>query len=878
MKYYVISHTHWDREWYMPFEQFRARLVKLIDKLIVILEKEPDYIFHLDAQTIVLEDYIEIRPHKRQILERYIRSGNLIIGPWYLQNDFYLTSGEATVRNLMIGSDIAQGFGKCADVGYAPDQFGNVGQLPQVLNNFGIDSFVFARGYSFYDKDNARIRMPNEFRWVGEDGSSCLAVYMSGWYNNAQRFPAEQEKVKVLLKRNDEMFCKLNELPFGLMMNGVDHLEAQDDLIEILEETAEHEGIDIAQTSMESYISDIKKYISDNNITLSEYSGALNHGNDYEMLKGCYSSRVYLKQHNVYAQDSLEHRLEPMCAVLESWGLKGVYDEDYMNYLWKCLLKNHPHDSICGCSRDEVHADMENRYTRLRILTDYLIEQTMRTAHYHMGVSDDLSHYAVTVFNGTESTYSGVVEKEFTFVEEDNIRNFEIRDSNNRLVDFEILDCYKKEKDVFSGLNLPGVVRTDAYRVKILVEGITPLAYAQYTVIPKSGIAPIADYQLCDRIENEFYVISADKDGVTIHDKRSELTYTNAILISDKGDRGDSYVFEPADESDIMFQPEIISVKKCGMDSKLTVKFGADLPVSYNYDRLERSAELVRTEVVVEVSLSKNSGTIGLSYELENKSKQHRLRLMVKAPVAGEFFADAAFEVFNYRDNNYHSFTKSKTVCAATFASVSGNKGGAAVYLTGQHEVERLDGYIAITLLRATGVIARVEKFVCAGGEQWHVPGNEVLRRLSGNIGLDYGINSLAKMYKNAKQYRVGATNIYFDSMDHRRFSGGRYVVQESELKQFYYEADQYEGITVGQKSVLSLSNENIIVTAFFKHGGEIYAHVVNFYDKEQHTQVVSDFDWVQTDLFTKSEYGTIDKENLTFRPKEIKTLKLIIK
>ena len=145
--YSIISHTHWDREWYLPFEQFRIRLVDMMDNLLHILENDEAYRFHLDAQTIVIEDYLEIRPHRRADVERFVKQGRLLIGPWYVQNDFHLTSGEATVRNLLIGTEIAEEYGEKHKVGYAADQFGICSQLPQILNGFGIDSCVFGRGY-----------------------------------------------------------------------------------------------------------------------------------------------------------------------------------------------------------------------------------------------------------------------------------------------------------------------------------------------------------------------------------------------------------------------------------------------------------------------------------------------------------------------------------------------------------------------------------------------------------------------------------------------------------------------------------------------------------------------------------------------------------
>lgn len=158
----VISHTHWDREWYFPLELMRLRLVDLLDHCCALLAEEPTYVFHLDAQTIVLEDYLSIRPEMRGELEKYVRQGRLIVGPWYLQNDFYLTSGEATVRNLLEGRRVAQRFGRCANVGYCADQFGLISQLPQILRGFGIDNCIFGRGAARLrqDENGNPVRVP----------------------------------------------------------------------------------------------------------------------------------------------------------------------------------------------------------------------------------------------------------------------------------------------------------------------------------------------------------------------------------------------------------------------------------------------------------------------------------------------------------------------------------------------------------------------------------------------------------------------------------------------------------------------------------------------------------------------------------------------
>ena len=77
-KVYIVSHSHWDREWYLPFEQHRMRLVQLIDDLLELFETDPDFdSFHLDGQTIILDDYLEVKPQNEWKLKKYIQEGKL---------------------------------------------------------------------------------------------------------------------------------------------------------------------------------------------------------------------------------------------------------------------------------------------------------------------------------------------------------------------------------------------------------------------------------------------------------------------------------------------------------------------------------------------------------------------------------------------------------------------------------------------------------------------------------------------------------------------------------------------------------------------------------------------------------------------------------
>ena len=219
-------------------------------------------IFHMDAQIVCLEDYLEIRPWRADDIKRHIREGRLLVGPWYVQNDFNLCSGEATVRNLLIGSTIAEAWGGCQRVGYAPDQFGLTGQLPQIYQGFGINHSLASRGYRFFERaDDGTLKqkpLPMEFDWLGADGSRVNAVNLACWYNNAQRFPSDEKKAMKYLRVIEESMEPISSTSAKILMNGVDHLEAQEDLLPILGKL-DHELGDEAEIKQSTMFQTLEK-------------------------------------------------------------------------------------------------------------------------------------------------------------------------------------------------------------------------------------------------------------------------------------------------------------------------------------------------------------------------------------------------------------------------------------------------------------------------------------------------------------------------------------------------------------------------------------------------------------------------------------------
>ncbi|MCH8494575.1 MAG: hypothetical protein LAT57_02945, partial [Balneolales bacterium] len=374
----VVSHTHWDRAWYLTFQQFRHRMVRMIDRLITLLQQNKDYhSFTLDGQTILLDDYLEIKPYNQGVLKKLISSGKMIVGPWYILPDLFLVSGESVVRNLQIGLRTARNYGSAMQEGYVPDPFGHFAQLPQVLSQFGINSFIFMRGLSDLDKSKSG----TIFDWQSPDGSKVLTTYLvDGYFNGAAlgypdqygRFDGLVPDPELAKSRIKEAIKKLENLQkesVFLINNGFDHMPEQPELPDLLA-LANSNGSDtgLKHGTFHDFFTEVRAQNLDHEVIEGDLLGNA----DHPILSSVFSTRIYLKQQNHKAQSLLEKYTEPL-HLWSKFNTNRSDASDFLDYNWKLLLQNHPHDDICGCSTDGVHEDDEVRFRQVRELAESLI-------------------------------------------------------------------------------------------------------------------------------------------------------------------------------------------------------------------------------------------------------------------------------------------------------------------------------------------------------------------------------------------------------------------------------------------------------------------------------------------------------------------------
>ncbi len=421
---HIISHTHWDREWYRTFQQFRLRLVHLVDNVLEILDSDPDYKhFMLDGQTIVLEDYLQMRPENESRLRDYIKQGRILIGPWYILPDEFLVSPEATIRNLLLGKSICADYGYRMMIGYLPDPFGHISQMPQILNGFGIDKACLWRGVP----EN----MPTLLEWQSPDGSKVLLAHLYFGYGDIADWPiSDLDASRTLLDSRVDRLEPFNQSDHFLMMRGTDHFEPRPLTPKaIAYYNAKSANRKAVHSTLPKYFEELEALVKTGDLSPTLVTGELRDPKKAHMLPGVDSARMWIKQRNWFSQTLLERWVEPF----SSWAelvergpkaftpLKGFVaspriwnPSTLVGQAWKLLITNHPHDSICGCSIDETHSDMGSRFDQVDQIGEDLTAQALRALIENIETQPSKTnrdaYAAVTVFNAAPVTVSETVD------------------------------------------------------------------------------------------------------------------------------------------------------------------------------------------------------------------------------------------------------------------------------------------------------------------------------------------------------------------------------------------------------------------------------------------------------------------------------------
>jgi len=731
--HYVPS-THWDREWYLPFQGFRYKLVKVVDRLLEILEADPEYrYFVFDGQTVALDDYLEIMPENRPRLEALIRDGRILIGPWYTMPDERILSGESLIRNLMRGYADARGWGvEPMRYGYVCDIFGHIAQMPQIFAGMGIPHAFLWRGAN--DATH-----PSLFRWRAPDGSEVVVwrpsddgAYSSGkpiWEAANQPKPGTKkwkEGVLEAARHMRKLEGSRSDVPVELWLDGQDHQIPSQHIPRALEVARkEMPDAEVIFSNLPAFAEAVEPYRAD----LPTFDGELidparDDSRWLAVIPHCLSSHYPMKQANDQCQTLLESWAEPYLAWATHNGQAPT--SNFLDHAWQYLLQNHPHDSICGCSIDQVHKDTEYRYDQSAIIAAHVLKECQdNLMETEEGEPGELT---LSLFSAHPARRKRVVTLEFDYPHglptrgmygfpDDPIPCFDILDASGKKVDYQLHSYVREAGSQQPRLAVDGGLRA-YYTIRASAETtLDGIGIKSFRIVPRKKAYRSMASQLIGpaEAENEHLVLAVQDSGaITIRDKQTDAIYTDLCIFEDTADVGDGwYHVRPVDNQTFLSTgfPTGISVLT---DGAYTTTFRIEktmlLPSSYSWMERRRSAERTPVRLLLDVTLRKGARQVECHLTVENAVKDHRIRVLFPTHVPGrDWFAGQPFTVVRRRrgvDTLTFDWQEAEVEekSFVGMAGVNAAKSGLAILGgSGLHEIAVADddaATVALTLMR----------------------------------------------------------------------------------------------------------------------------------------------------------------------------------
>lgn len=724
MKIYYFNSTHWDREWYLPFQSFRYELVETFNHLVKTMEQHPEFrIFCLDGQTVVLEDYADIEPYNAKRLRALIEQGRVVVGPWYTMPDEYSVSGESLIRNLSFGMKLAEKWGgKPLMYGYINDIFGHIAQLPQILNGFGINGAYISRGLGDTDF--------NHFVWSSPNGSTVYTTVGDYSYFKLRvmsKFGMAEFKEK--FREFMELSISRCKIPVVFISNTWDHSLANPEIVKVFRLIKEmYPEAEICDVTPDVMANELGKYADKiphiGGELCMPMAGKNGIADNLDTLYHCISSYYPIKQYNDYCQNILEQRIEPMIAVSRIEGRE--FNRRYIEKAYEYLLKNHAHDSICGCSVSAVHKDMIYRFDQVRQICNCLYEEYLKGERDIQYSADVKNEYVIKIFNSLPRTakkcysadvrfYDDFNKSSGRYTETEKVNNFKIFDTQGKEIPYQILDV---QKGVLtrSIKHAQYSYRQDVY--KIAFEAETPaFGYAEYKLMPsdeKVGCADTLPYGE-NWAENGIIRLDIEKDGsLKIFDIKNSKVYERLNIFADDGEIGDGWKHQAPVNNETVYadSAKVVLIYAGAFEVKFRIEQTLSLPESFDFTVGSRSERRCEMRITSFVTVQKDSPTVKVEVALENCAKDHRLRVLFPTNVTGDkYFAGQAFYQVE-RKTGFDRATVSyrePDVPERNMNGIVGKRGAdgcgiAFVSAEGLHEAACFDNRestIAVTLFRA---------------------------------------------------------------------------------------------------------------------------------------------------------------------------------
>ena len=669
---HYISGTHWDREWYRTFQEYRLLFVKLVDGLLDLMENNPDFkYFHFDGQTTVLPDYIEMRPENKGRLQKLVKDGRILVGPWFTMPDLFCPGAEALVRNLLTGKRIANEWGvEPMCVAYTCDMFGHPSQMPQIYKGFNLPYCVLGRGTNEFDT-------PAFFNWRAPDGTDVFTFKLQdkigyGAFVGARRIfeagDGDIEKARATLKEYIEHEINRTNGDVLCLIDAIDHMHPAADAPKYVKESeAAWPGLHVEHSTLPAFFKEAEASAHDVPVRQRELRDPARYRHGYLwLIPNCVSSRARMKQANDESQAFLELQAEPLLVIAYDKGLEPA-PKMMLNIAWQTLLTNHAHDSICGCSIDQVHRDMMYRFDQVRQLAKQLRNQSFGDlTALCKDLAKEPNEFTVTVANTLPQPRKAPVIVTIDFPHDwpskfhDAFRSqlynaFLLEDVDGKPLEYQILDIQPEfgERSQYLALGWSENSQSgQRYTVAVDID-LPALGFNSFLVKPAPMLhRPVGSLRTApNAAANEFLKVTVESNGtLTMLDKTTGNVYHDLLTFEDRSEIGDGWFHGQTMSDEIALStgsPCQISVIHDGPQCvTFRIQTKMNLPKRYNWHTEHRSDAREDLLVVSLVTLRNHAKSVEVETTVHNTIEDHRFRVLCPsgAKNAKTWFAHHPFD------------------------------------------------------------------------------------------------------------------------------------------------------------------------------------------------------------------------------------------
>jgi len=716
---HVVSHTHWDREWYEPAARFRQRLVALVDELI----DSPSLThagasFLLDGQTAVIEDYLSVRRERAAELMMLLKSGMIEAGPWYVLADELIPGGEALVRNLLAGRRtlrLLRALETSPRVLYCPDSFGHPAALPTLARGFGFPMAIVWRGFG-----SARWPQSDTCEWNAPGGESVILYHLSrSGYELGANLPHDSAAARERWSEIRPQLLSRNTGGDALLLNGADHHARQRNLDEGVAALAAAAAPDeIRRGSLGGFAAAVEARGTHG---LPQVSGELRDSYGFTWsISGTLATRAHQKRKNAQLERALVRDVEPWAA-LASRVAPGTARRQLVETAWRSLLLCHPHDTLCGCSTDEVARAMDARLEEAATQANGLRRDSLNVllAHREEDARERRADWkpVVVVRNAAARSRSGVAIVRLTqFVSDVAVgpgsaqREVEISAHAKRtpaVADFgavQILSKTEEHERTESPRHYPDDDLVMAYEAVAWVPEVPAYGARSFSQTTRNRATEIPNPATAERVAltNGRIAVRVHDDGrVQFTDLASKRSVANLLKWESRVDLGDSYtpsIREPR------FVPKFLG-------ARVTHRGPVRAAIETKWEFRQKKE---RIAVSVQLIVDADAPWLRIRVEGVNSANDHRLRLRIASDVTNaRVMADAMFgavqrEPVIATTDELAMETPPLTAPLHRYVSLFGASTGATIFSDGLAEYEADDaGGVAVTLVRSIGELSR---------------------------------------------------------------------------------------------------------------------------------------------------------------------------